>query len=107
MILNLLDFEKLPETDRGSLTCLRAIREKLADEVRFELEDFVGADDASDLVEDIASYWLPNSARARIAHIFSGRVGCSHNIEKLDVLKTVVDRIADLEKSQWSKGIVI
>lgn len=107
MILTLVDYEKLPESDRQSLTCLRALREKLAEELQAELESHVGADDAADLIEDLASYWLPNSARAHIAAIFSGRLGGAPSIEKLDVLKTVVERIAALEKEQCRIGIVI
>lgn len=101
MLFNLSDYNCLPESSRRSLTCLRAIRDNLVDRITGDARDVLG-EDALELIEDLCGVGYRNSAYHRLQQAFTGRIGAQSNLDLLDVLKAVVDRIAELERACWS-----
>lgn len=99
MIFNLDDYNKLPDAARRSLTHLRLVRDRMAEDIKPELADMVGEENADELIDDLVSAWLPNSAHARMRNLLSGRSYTKGALDKLEVLKVAVDRIVELERA--------
>ena len=115
MIFNEHDFEKLSQVEKNSLWLLRAIRDRLAEELVTELESQIGDDEderghsPQNVMERMVTYNSPNWAEQWYFEHFKKRQSYErvHQVElqQLRALRKVVFRIARLEREALHRKI--
>ncbi|HEX3889438.1 MAG TPA: hypothetical protein VHX90_01190 [Verrucomicrobiae bacterium] len=90
------DWEKLGEQERRTLWFLRGLRDRLADELSYDLRDALG-EEADETIERFLTLNNTNYSFRKLRDVFVRR-DHQADIEQIEILQKIVFRIGRLER---------